>query len=112
MDIVISVLFTAVLLSLIFGFIYHYASHHGLFIKTVYVTDDTIIQGRVVPEIPDADQAFFDEHDVAVMEARAERPEFVKTTILINGIRMGPDGQTPEDAVQPRRTIWERIRGD
>lgn len=61
-----------------------------------------VIQGEVVD---DPDTAFFDEHDLAVMEAKEERPEFVRTEILVNGIRANADGIVPSEG---RESWWRR----
>lgn len=77
-------------------------------IRHIYIGESPpVIEGEVVSP----DQAFFDEKDVAVMEAHEERPEFVKTTIDFNGVRVGPDG-LPLDMEPHKRTFLERMRGD
>jgi hypothetical protein len=64
----------------------------GMGIRYVHDDPPLVIPGEV---IKDDDTAFFDEHDLAAMEAHEERPEFVHTEILVNGIKAGPDGVVP-----------------
>jgi len=77
----------------------------GMGIKYVYEPPppEIVIPGKVIEE--DDDTAFFDEHDLAVMEAHKERPEFIRTQILVNGVETGPDGiPVPEE----KETWWRR----
>jgi hypothetical protein len=78
----------------------------GLGVKYVY--DDppqpqVILSGEVIEE---PEEAFFDEHDLAVMEAHKERPEFTRTQVLLNGEETNPDGT----ALRPEkeRSWWRR----
>lgn len=61
-----------------------------------------VIPGEV---IEDADDVFFDEHDLAVAEAHEERPEFIRTQVLVNGIPAGSDGTVPDTE---KRSWWRR----
>jgi hypothetical protein len=54
-----------------------------------------LIPGEIVEEDTPRKDAFFDEHDLAAAEAHEERPEFIHTTIEVNGIPAGPDGVVP-----------------
>ncbi len=79
----------------------------GAGIKYVYgeapLPPGTVIPGEI---IEDDDTAFFDEHDLAVMEAHEERPEFIRTQVLLNGVETGPDGLVvPEEKEKP---WWRR----
>jgi hypothetical protein len=97
------VVITAAVCALVFLTIFSLCYHRGLFIRTVYASEPpapVVVQGEVIEE----PTPFFDEHDLAVMEARTERPEFVHTEILLNGIPAGPDGTVPPD----KETSWWR----
>lgn len=79
----------------------------GQGIKYVYDDDpppSAVIPGEVIDD-HDADAAFFDQNDLAARKAKEERPGFVHTEILVNGIKAGPDGIVP---LAEEKGFWRR----
>jgi len=82
----------------------------GMGVRTIYMYDD---RGEDPQKVPPAvilkegtpEDAFFDERDLAAREAHEERPEFVHTTIDVNGIRAGSDGVVP---LEKEKGFWRR----
>jgi hypothetical protein len=77
----------------------------GMGVKYVYMQNPppAVVPGEVIRD-EDPDDAFFDENDLAAMEAHEERQEFVRTQILVNGVEAGPDGIVP----LPKERGWMR----
>lgn len=77
----------------------------GQGIKYVYdPPPPAVIPGEVIDD-HDADAAFFDDNDLAAKKAKEERPGFVHTEILVNGIKAGPDGIVP---LEKEKGFWRR----
>lgn len=109
MSVLLAVFITAVLSGTLFAVVFASCYKQGLFIRTETVyRDPPVIPGEVIRE---EQEPFFDEKDVAAMEAHAERPEFHGTIVEINGVKVGADG-LPEEMEPRPRTFWEKIRGD
>lgn len=95
MDVFLASVITGAVCSIVFGTVFGICYHRGLFIRTVHDhPEHPVIRGEVIRE---PEEVFFDEHDLAVMEAHAERSEFVHTEILLNGIKAGLDGTVPPE---------------
>lgn len=95
MIIFLAFLITAVVCNAIWVAVFTVSYRRGLFIRNV--REEEILEGTIVDRPRRPEEAFFDEHDLAAAEAHQERPEFVHTEILLNGIRAGPGGTVPPE---------------
>lgn len=80
----------------------------GQGIKYIYREQDPaadVPPAVILKEESTPEDAFFDERDLAAREAHEERPEFVHTTIDVNGIRAGSDGVVP---LEKEKGFWRR----